>query len=283
MKKLAAALVLLLSACVGHPASQIDRPLVRPGNYVLAWADEFNEGAFPNTAYWAYDTYRNADGWYNGEAQYYARDRAENARIENGMLIIEARRERLESAPDFGGQNYTSARLMTHGKAVWTYGFFEVRAKLPCGRGAWPAIWTLAYEDGQGWPHDGEIDIMEHVGHQPNLVHATVHTGAFNHQVGNSRTASTQLPDPCNSFHRYQMHWTEDRITIGVDDRAIYRYRRNTRMGRPAWPFDSPQYLLLNIAVGGSWGGQQGIDDAIFPTRMEIDYVRVYQAPHEAP
>lgn len=281
MKKSLLVLALLLSACVSRDSSEVRGPLTRPGHYTLVFADEFDTGAFPNRAHWAYDTYRNAEGWYNGEVQYYSGERAENARIENGLLVIEARNERLEAAPDFGGQNYTSARLMTHGEAAWTYGFFEVRAKLPCGRGAWPAIWTLAYEDRQGWPHDGEIDIMEHVGYEPGKVHATVHTGAFNHRNGNARSASTLLPDACSAFHRYQMHWTEDRITIGVDDRAIYRYKRNERLGRPAWPFDSPQYLLLNIAIGG-WGGRHGIDDTIFPVRMEIDYVRVYQAPHEA-
>lgn len=279
MKRLVPALAMLLGACATQaPAPDFSAPFAPPTNYTLVWADEFDTGALPDETRWAYDTHRNREGWYNDEAQYYAPARAENARIENGVLIIEARRERLESAPDFGGQDYTSTRLVTQGKAAWTYGFFEVRAKLPCGRGVWPAIWTLAAEHRQGWPHDGEIDMMEHVGHDPGVVHATVHTGAFNHTRGNARSANVRLDDACGAFHRYQLHWTETGIRVGVDDRAYYDYPRPARGGRAAWPFDEPQYLLLNIAVGGAWGGLQGIDDTAFPTRMEVDYVRVYQA-----
>jgi beta-glucanase (GH16 family) len=126
------------------------------------------------------------------------------------------------------------------------------------------------------WPDDGEIDIMEHVGFDAGVVHGTVHTGAFNHTRGNQRTATTTIADACNEFHRYQMHWTASRITVGVDDRYYYQYS-NDNSGNAEWPFDSPQFLILNIAVGGDWGGQMGVNDAIFPVRMEIDYVRVYQ------
>jgi beta-glucanase (GH16 family) len=128
----------------------------------------------------------------------------------------------------------------------------------------------------QRWPDDGEIDIMEHVGFDPGVVHGTAHTFAFNHTRNNARTATTSVPDACAAFHRYQMTWSATRITVGVDDRNYYQYS-NDNSGNAEWPFDSPQFLILNIAVGGDWGGQQGVNDAIFPVQMEIDYVRVYQ------
>lgn len=249
-----------------------------PGGYRLVWSDEFAVAGLADPAKWSYDTDRNSAGWYNNELQYYSNARAENSRVENGMLVITARREDLSTLGlgDWSGQRYSSARLLTRGKGDWRYGFVEVRARLPCGRGTWPAIWMLSSPPQFAWPDDGEIDIMEHVGFDPGVVHGTVHTAAYNHTRGNSRTATVNVSDACNEFHRYQMHWTATRITIGVDDRYYYQYS-NDGSGNAEWPFDSPQYLILNVAVGGDWGGQQGVDDAIFPVRMEIDYVRVYQ------
>ena len=249
-----------------------------PSGYRLVWSDEFDVAGLPDTRKWVYDVERNSAGWYNNELQYYSNARAENSRVENGMLVITARREDLstQGLPDWSGQRYSSARLITRGMAAWTYGFIEVRAKLPCGVGTWPAIWTLSAPPEGRWPDDGEIDIMEHVGFDAGVVHGTVHTGAYNHTRGNHRSAATNVPDACNEFHRYPAHWTAARITIGVDDRNYFQYS-NDNSGNAGWPFDSPQYLILNIAVGGDWGGQQGVNDAIFPVRMEVDYVRVYQ------
>jgi beta-glucanase (GH16 family) len=245
------------------------------------WADEFDRTGAPDPSRWAYDTSRNKDGWWNAEAQYYADARPENARLENGSLVIEARRERLDplAFPDWGGQGYTSARLITRDKATWTYGFFEIRARLPCGVGSWPAIWMLSAPPLEAWPDDGEIDIMEHVGHDKGAVYGTVHTGAYNHAIGTHRSVAVHLPDACDAFHRYQLTWTEDAVTIGVDDFNYYRLANDGRGDRSTWPFDGPFYLLLNLAVGGSWGGAAGIDDTIFPVRMEVDYVRVHQRP----
>jgi beta-glucanase (GH16 family) len=242
------------------------------------WSDEFDVAGLPDSTKWVYDIERNAAGWYNNELQYYANARPENSRAENGMLAITARREDLSTAmlPDWGGQRYSSARLITRGKADWTYGFVEVRAKLPCGLGTWPAIWMLSAPPQTRWPDDGELDIMEHVGFDPGVVHATAHTGAFNHVRGNQRTATTTLADACTAFHRYQLHWTANRVVVGVDDRNYYQYS-NDNSGNAEWPFDSPQFLILNIAVGGDWGGQMGVNDAVFPVTMEVDYVRVYQ------
>ena len=249
-----------------------------PGGARLVWSDEFDGAGLPDATRWNYDTERNSAGWYNNELQYYGNARPENSRVESGMLLITARREDLSTVglPDWSGQRYSSARLITRGKASWTYGFIEVRAKLPCGVGSWPAIWMLSSPPQGRWPDDGEIDIMEHVGLDPGVVHATAHTGAFNHSRGNHRTATTTIADACNAFHRYQMNWTANRISVGVDDRYYYQYS-NDNSGNAEWPFDSPQYLILNIAVGGDWGGQVGVNDAIFPITMEIDYVRVYQ------
>ncbi len=249
-----------------------------PSGYRMVWSDEFDVPGLPDATKWSHDTERNSAGWYNNEQQYYASERPENARIENGFLVITARREDLSNLglPDWSGQRYSSARLVTRGKAAWRSGFFEIRAKLPCGRGTWPAIWTLSAPPQTRWPDDGEIDIMEHVGFDPGIVHGTVHTGSYNHTLGNHRGATTTVADACDEFHRYQMNWTPSRITIGVDDRNYFQYS-NDGSGNGTWPFDSPQYLILNIAVGGDWGGQMGIDDTVFPVRMEIDYVRVYQ------
>jgi beta-glucanase (GH16 family) len=260
----------------GDPA--IFEPGGVPAGYRLVWSDEFDADGLPDASKWDYDTDRNALGWYNNEAQYYARDRLENARVENGVLVIEARHEDLDPAvfADWGGQHYTSARLVTRGKAAWTYGFVEARAKLPCGVGTWPAIWTLSAPPQTAWPDDGEIDIMEHVGWDEGVIHGSVHTQAYNHTLNNGRTATVTAADVCGAFHLYQLTWTADRITIGFDDRNYFQYS-NDGSGNSEWPFDSPQYLLLNVAVGGTWGGQNGIDDSIFPVRMEIDYVRVYQ------
>ena len=249
-----------------------------PAGFRLVWSDEFADAGLPDATKWNYDTERNAAGWYNNELQYYGNARLANSSVTNGLLTITARREDLSTAglPDWGGQRYSSARLITRDKASWTFGFFEVRAKLPCGVGTWPAIWMLSTPPQTRWPDDGEIDIMEHVGFDAGVVHATAHTGAFNHVRGNHRTATTTIPDACNEFHRYQMTWSANRITVGVDDRNYYQYS-NDGSGNAEWPFDSPQFLILNIAIGGDWGGQMGVNDAIFPVRMEIDYVRVYQ------
>jgi beta-glucanase (GH16 family) len=249
-----------------------------PAGYRVVWADEFDVAGLPDAAKWSYDTDRNAAGWYNNELQYYANARARNSRVENGFLTITAHKEDLSTlgVADWSGQRYSSARLITRDKASWRYGFFEVRAKLPCGTGSWPAIWTLSSPPQTRWPDDGEIDIMEHVGFDQGVVHATVHTGAYNHTRGNQRGATTTIADLCNEFHRYQLTWTATRITIGIDDRNFYQYS-NDGSGNAAWPFDSPQFLILNIAVGGDWGGQKGVDDAIFPLQMQVDYVRVYQ------
>lgn len=235
----------------------------------LVWSDEFDYTGLPDPARWSYDT--GGHGWGNDELEYYTEKRLENARVENGNLIIEARKE------DLGGRNYTSARLVTKEKGDWLYGRIEVRAKLPSGVGTWPAIWMLPtdWEYG-GWPHSGEIDIMEHVGFNPNVIHGTVHTGAFNHMIGTQKGDTIRIDDAMDAFHVYAVEWTPEKIDFFVDKTRYFTFT-NSGKGSAEWPFDKRFHLILNIAVGGSWGGQKGVDSTAFPTTMLVDYVRVYQ------
>jgi beta-glucanase (GH16 family) len=238
------------------------------------WADEFDGDGLPDPSKWSYET--GGHGWGNNELQFYTGSRPENARVQGGVLIVEVRREPHE------GKAYTSARL--NSRQGWTYGRIEARAKLPRGRGTWPAIWMLpmrgSYGSG-GWPDNGEIDIMEHVGFDPEVVHASVHTRAYNHVDRTQRTARVTVPGAQDEFHVYAVEWTAAEIRAFVDDRMYFTFR-NERPDNPQadwrqWPFDRDFRILLNVAVGGNWGGQKGVDEAIWPQRMEIDYVRVFQ------
>lgn len=244
-----------------------------PSGWKLVWADEFDVDGLPDPAKWDFDTSRNQQGWFNNELQYYSRDRLANSRIAGGKLIIAAVKEKLTSAADYGGQSYTSARMLTRGKADWKYGFFEIRAKLPCGLGTWPAIWMLGQVG--DWPLQGEIDIMEQVGKKPTEVLGTIHTAAYNHTLGTQKGAATTVPDACDAFHNYQLRWDAQQIDIGVDGKYYFQFVNPNDGDVRKWPFSTPQYLLLNLAIGGDLGGP--VDDAIFPVQMEIEYVRVYQ------
>jgi len=241
-----------------------------------SWSDEF-DGTTLDLRKWSYDSSHNKSGWFNGELQYYAAKRPENLRVADGKLIIEARKDgdSLRSRSDWGGQHYSSAKIQTKGKADFRYGFVEVRAKLPCSVGTWPAIWMMP-EGNAPWPEGGEIDIMEHVGSQPHVVHGTLHTKLFNHQIHTGRGAETPVPTSCEAFHRYQLDWQPHVMTIGVDDRAYMQVRDDQPGGRGAWPFNTPFYLILNLALGGDWAAPKGMDDAALPQRFEVDYVRVW-------
>lgn len=244
-----------------------------PANWSLVWADEFDQPGLPNASKWMFDTERNQAGWYNNERQYYSKDRLENAQVSNGILTITARKERLTSAADYGGQAYSSARLLTRGKASWTYGYFEIRAKLPCGLGTWPAIWTLGTKG--AWPDDGEIDIMEHVGKNKGKILGSAYSGYYNWPAGTGNTKETVVNDACDAFHTYQLFWDQNQLAIGVDNKYYFQFINPKNGDYKKWPFDHPQYLILNLALGGDLGGP--IDDSIFPSSFEIDYVRVYQ------
>ena len=242
--------------------------------YRLVWSDEFSYQGLPDSSKWHYDRGDGCPslcGWGNNERQYYTENRPENARVENDLLVIEARRE------PFGGSDYTSARLVTRGHDAWTYGRFEIRAKLPSGRGSWPAIWMLPEENRYGgWPASGEIDIMEHVGYEPQRVYATVHTQAFNHVKGTQDTDTLRLADAESAFHVYAIEWTPENIIWSVDGQP-YSIFENQHKTYREWPFDRPFHLIMNIAVGGNWGGAKGVAEDIWPQKMLVDYVRVYQ------
>jgi len=260
----------------------IDQPMPAHTDELM-WSDEFDQSKL-DPSKWSFDTSRNKVGWYNGELQYYAAGRQENLRIKNGRLIIELRKDprAIAKLPDWGKQQYSSAKIVTKDKVAFNTGFVEVSAKLPCARGTWPAIWMMP-QAGGSWPDGGEIDILEQVGSQPNVAHATLHTALFNHTRHNGRGAETAVPTACSAFHRYQLAWTVDWITMGVDDRAYMRVGDDQPGGRGAWPFDAPFYLILNLAMGGDWAAAKGIDDAALPQRLEVDYVRVWGMPDSQP
>jgi beta-glucanase (GH16 family) len=249
-----------------------------PAGYHLIWADEFSKDpdGLPDPAKWSYEV-----GYVrNHEAQCYTQARLENARIEHGQLIIEARKE----TPPYPIVNdgdtsiakvpYTSAALETVRKADWLYGRIEVRAKLPAGKGVWPAIWMLGANEKQvGWPKCGEIDIMELVGKEPGIIHGTLHYFAD----GKHTQSGDKLPidHPENDFHVYAAEWNRDHIDLFVDDQKYFSFDVRKADNDSQNPFRKPQYLILNLALGGSWGGP--LDDTILPQRMTVDYVRVYQ------
>jgi beta-glucanase (GH16 family) len=242
--------------------------MAQNGSYKLVWSDEFDQNGLPDDKKWNYDT--GGQGWGNNELQFYTAKRPENARVENGMLIIEARKEKWQN------RDYTSARLITKGKADWKYGRIEVRAKIPRGLGSWPAIWMLGSTTPLKWPDDGEIDIMEHVGYNQGFVHASVHTKKFNHTIGTQKTDTIFVKDVSEQFHVYGVEWDAETVKVSLDGKPYFEFK-NDHSGYEAWPFDNKMHLLLNIAVGGNWGGQKGVDPSIYPIRMEVDYVRVYQ------
>ena len=235
----------------------------------LVWSDEFDVPGLPNAAKWTCE--EGGHGWGNNELQYYTMNRSQNARVENGVLIIEALKE------TYSGRDYTSARLVSTAKGDWLYGRFEIRAKLPGGRGTWPAIWMLPTDWAYGnWPASGEIDIMEHVGYDPTRIFGTAHTQAYNGKIGTQKGSSVTGSDWESTFHVYAVQWMADRIEFIVDDQIYFTF--NNEGSWEKWPFDKRFHFVLNLAVGGTWGGAQGVDPSIFPRRMEIDYVRVYQS-----
>lgn len=238
-----------------------------PKKWRLEWSDEFKSGPAPDPKKWSYE-----EGYIrNGEAQYYTKDRRENARVEGGRLIIEARKD------NWNGKPITSASLITLGKKEFLYGRIEARAKVPTGKGTWPAIWTLGTNINKvGWPQCGEIDILENVGFDPEVVHANIHVGAYNHMRGTGKGNRVSGVKPWEDFHTYAVEWYEDRLEFFFDDLRYFVFRKESDKD-DVWPFAKPQYLILNLAIGGGWGGQQGVDESLLPHRYEIEYVRYYK------
>lgn len=232
------------------------------------WADEFDYTGLPSPSKWDYDL--GGGGWGNNELEYYTNS-TKNASVADGKLTISALKESM------GGREYTSARLVTRNKGDFLYGRFEIKAKLPGGRGTWPAIWMLPTDWAYGaWPKSGEIDIMEHVGYDPNVVHISTHSEAYYFKINTQKTATRQVPTASSAFHLYRVDWTPFAVRGYIDDEKIFEMVNEGR-GYQVWPFDKRFHLLLNVAVGGDWGGAKGIDNDSFPNKMEIDYVRVYK------
>ena len=232
---------------------------------VLIWQDEFDYEGFPDESKWGYE-----EGFVrNREPQYYTKKRSKNAFVKDGVLKITAHKEEYENAA------YTSASINTRGKFSFTKGRIEVKAKLPKGTGVWPAIWTLGTNIGTaGWPKCGEIDIMEYWGVNPNSIHANVHTGDYNHTKGTGRGGSITYEDPCKDFHIFAVNWYDDRFDFYFDDKIYYTCKKEGK-GIGEWPFDSPQYLLINLALSGL-DDTKIVDDSVFPAEYIIDYVRIY-------
>ncbi len=237
------------------------------------WSDEFEQMGAPDSSKWEYDIGDGCPGcgWGNNEAQFYTTD-SKNSRVENGYLIIEVHKDSIS------GKAYSSSRMVSRTNGDWLYGRIEVKAKLPKGKGTWPAIWMLSTENKYGrWPASGEIDIMEHVGYDPGVIHGTIHTESYNHRKGTQKEGKIIIEDCMDEFHIYAIDWSREKIDFFVDNKLYHTVSRNHNDDFKEWPFDQQFHLILNVAVGGDWGGKEGIDDTIWPQRMEVDYVRVFQ------
>lgn len=267
---------------------------VRPAGYSLVWSDEFNSPGALNSTYWTYDLGAPLLGgtvWGNSEQQYYTSDAA-NVRIENGHLLIQPLKDAptVTLPPEHPPLLATSARVKTDTNEFYTalnhkpYGFYEVRAQISCVDGAWPAVWMLGKTG--VWPNRGELDLMEwsrkfegedELPKDYSYVQSAVHFGTFepyNHQY---RTGGRDLSNLCSAYHRFQLHWLPDRVAFYVDDLPLLTYVKPALANAVNWPFDSPAYLLLNVAVGGELGGTVNSEDDIPNMGMKVDYVRVWQ------
>ncbi|MCB0303168.1 MAG: family 16 glycosylhydrolase [Calditrichaeota bacterium] len=246
-------------------------------SWQLVWHDEFNYTGLPDPQKWDYDV--GGGGWGNNELQYYTANDADNARVDGSSLIIEARQENL------GGYNYTSARLVTRGKADWKYGRFDIRARLPYGQGLWPALWLLPSDWVYGgWAASGEIDIMELVGHVTNQVHGTLHYGGTSPNNVQSGAAYTLSSGAFNDdFHLFTLEWVPGEFRWYVDG-TLYATQNSwwSSGGVYPAPFEQDFHLLFNVAVGGNWPGPPN-PSTVFPQQMVVDYVRVYQSSGVAP
>lgn len=240
----------------------------------LVWSDEFNGTGLPDTLKWTFDI--GNWGWGNNELQYYTANRVENARQEDGNLIIEARR-------DDGVYPWSSARLTTRGKESFLYGKIEFRAKVPAGRGTWAAGWLLGdeYRDELSWPYCGEIDVLENVGFEMDpktgngKTHASIHCGAYYFKLGNQPTSIVDVNNMTNEYHVYSIEWLSGGISILIDGRKYFDYHDTST--NLTWPFNKPQNLILNLAMCGGWGGAKGMDPEMKSSKFIIDYVRVYE------
>ncbi len=236
-------------------------------NYKLVWQDEFKIDGKPDPNIWHIET--GGHGFGNNEDQFYTKQ-DKNVFVKDGMLHLVAHKEKFEH------RQYTSGKISTKGLKQVTYGKLEVEAKIPKGFGTWPAIWLLGEDIGQvGWPMCGEIDLMEHVGKDQDRIHFSLHSKGYNHKIGNQPTFITHEKDISDDFHTYEMIWNENEISIYLDKKLKVTFEKGHKKTQADWPFNHPFYLILNLAIGGWWGGE--IDDSIFPVSMLVKHVKVYE------
>jgi len=239
--------------------------------YKLLWEDHFDVDGPVNDKYWK--VYENFGGNGNNEDQYYT-SRLKNVYCKDSILHLVGLKE------DYKEAKYTSGKISTFGKRSIGYGKIEVMAKLPQGKGTWPAIWMLAESIHQGtrWPLCGEIDIMENVGRNPEQIHFSLHSQMYNHIINTQKTYFQDIKGILEGFHLFTMIWEETSISFYVDDIHYITFHKgdnHTDTSMKGWPFVPPYFLILNFAIGGNWGGK--IDDSIFPQEFLIDYVRVFE------
>jgi beta-glucanase (GH16 family) len=239
----------------------------------LIWSEEFDYNGLPDSTKWSYDVGDGCPklcGWGNNELQYYTEKNLDNARVENGILTIEAHKQTM------GSKGYTSARLVGKNKADFKYAKIDVSAKVTGGLGAWSAIWMLPTHNTYGnWPKSGEIDIMEHVGFERDSIFGTPHTEAFNGMIFTQKSGGIEILDSEDEYYTYTIDWKEDRIDWYVNEHHYHTFHK-AKDHFAYWPFDQKFHLILNLAIGGNWGGKHGVDASIWPRTMEIDYIRVY-------
>ncbi|MEP7252480.1 MAG: family 16 glycosylhydrolase [Ginsengibacter sp.] len=235
---------------------------IKPAVPTLLWSDEFNTDGPPDPAKWGYDIGTGGNGWGNNELEYYT-NRPENSIVQNGVLKIKAIKE------SYSGSGYTSARILSQNKFAFTYGTVEFRAKLPAGVGTWPALWTLGSNVSTvGWPACGEMDVMEMIGRDLNKIFGTLHYPG--RSGGNADGSTTVISNASTQFHTYSMEWTPSIIKISVDSMVYHTVVNTTSL-----PFNHDFFLIMNIAIGGNFGGD--VDPAFVSDSMEVDYVRVYK------
>ena len=258
----------------------IDEEGIEVSQWEQVWADEF-DGETIDESKW--NKLRWRPGWVNNEQQAYT-ERDTNLYLDDGNLVIQGLIEPGYYGTDYTGtaynSDYTSGRMNTDDKISWTYGRFDIRAKLPKGKGSWPAIWMLGENiSSVGWPNCGEIDIVEHVGFDDGQIHGSIHTEDYNHTYNTQKSGTTFIETATDSFHIYSLEWSPTYLRYLIDDESYFFVYNDSNGDVGKWPFDEPQYLILNLAIGGDWGGIHGIDPNAFPMKMLVDYVRAFERP----
>ena len=279
--------MIFLKGCLGSDDKNnqvADGPLISTTEWEQVWSDEF-DGDELDLSKWNILRWR--PRWVNNEEQAYT-NRDTNVFLQDGNLVIQGLIEPNYYDTDYNGNqytaNYTSGRVNTDDNFSWTYGRFDIRAKLPSGKGSWPAIWMLGESiTSIGWPDCGEIDIMEHVGFDDGNIHGSIHTKDFNHIMNTQRSGSMTVSSATESFHVYSLEWSPNYLRFLIDDSPFFFVYNDSNGDEAKWPFDSPHYMILNLAIGGDWGGVQGIEPSSFPMRMLVDHVRVSKRSENHP